>query len=135
LITKVSHGDHVVTPYFTVRDADAFIEFLSNVFGAVIVKESRYHDGKVQHVRMRIGDSLLMLNESSDAYPANVSQMHVYVENVDFTYTTALNAGASSLMEPNVRPHGDRMAGIKTRAAISGGSRSRATSAPEEGEK
>ena len=113
MITKVSHGDPVVTPYFTVRDADAFIEFLSNVFGAMIVKESRYHDGKVQHVRMRIGNSLLMLNESSDKYPANVSQMHVYVENVDFTYTTALNAGASSLMEPNVRPHGDRMAGIK----------------------
>ena len=107
------HGYLAVTPYFTVHDADRLIEFLSTAFDAGIIKESRYDDGKVRHVRMCIGDSLLMLNECSDVYPANVSQMHLYVEDADTTYATALSAGATSLMEPNDRPHGDRMAGIK----------------------
>ena len=110
---KAPHGYQAVTPYFTVHDADRLIDFLSTAFDAAIIKESRYDDGKVQHARMCIGDSLLMLNECSEAYPANVSQMHLYVEDADTTYATAVSAGATSLMEPNDRPHGDRMAGIK----------------------
>ena len=102
-----------IIPYFTVENADQLIRFLSTVFDASMVKESRYSDGTVQHVRMRIGNSLLMLNERTDAYPQNVSQMHLFVENADATYARALNNGAVSLMEPNDRPHGDRMAGIK----------------------
>ena len=47
-----------------------------------------------------------------DTYPANISQMHIYVDDADSTYQNALHLGASSLMEPNLRPHGDRMAGI-----------------------
>lgn len=95
------------------HDADRLVEFLSAVFDAAIIEEKRYDDGKIQHARMCIGNSLLMLNECSEAYPANVSQMHLYVEDADTTFATALSAGATSLMEPNNRPHGDRMAGIE----------------------
>ncbi len=102
-----------VTPYFTVHGADRLIDFLVAAFGASIVKESRYDDGSVQHVRLQIGNSLIMLNECTDDYPANKSQMHIYVENADNAYQSALHLGATSLMEPNERPHGDRMAGIE----------------------
>ncbi|WP_367181351.1 VOC family protein [uncultured Roseovarius sp.] len=54
-----------------------------------------------------------MLNESTDEYPANISQMHIYMEDADSAYQLALQLGATSLMKPNNRPHGDRMAGIK----------------------
>ncbi|MEH6631339.1 MAG: VOC family protein [Halopseudomonas aestusnigri] len=39
--------------------------------------------------------------------------MHLYVEDTDTTYEMALRSGGVSLMEPNDRPHGDRMAGIE----------------------
>ncbi len=107
------HSYQAVTPYFTVHDADRLIEFLSTAFDAAVIKENRYENGKIQHARMCIGDSLLMLNECSEAFPANVSQMHLYVDDADATYITALDAGATSLMAPNDRPHGDRMAGIE----------------------
>ena len=102
-----------ITPYFTVQGADRLMDFLITAFDASVVKESRYDEGSVQHARLQIGNSLIMLNECTDDYPANVSQMHIYVENADDAYQTALNLGAASLMEPNDRPHGDRMAGIK----------------------
>jgi uncharacterized glyoxalase superfamily protein PhnB len=102
-----------ITPYFTVDDADKLIEFLTAVLGGAVIKESRYDNGRVQHARVRIGTSVVMLNERSDTYPANVSQMHLYVADTDETYEAALRGGATSVMEPNLRPHGDRMAGIK----------------------
>ncbi|MEX3008428.1 VOC family protein [Hoeflea sp. TYP-13] len=103
---------HSVTPYFTVKDADRFIAFVKTVFDAQVVKEDRNSDHTVRHARLRIGDTLIMLNESTDAYPVNVSQMHVRVANADAAYALALRAGGGSLMDPNLRPHGDRMAGI-----------------------
>ncbi len=102
-----------ITPYFTVEDADRLIDFLVASFGAKLIKDDRYSDGRVQHARLQIGNSLIMLNECTDDYPAKNSQMHIYVDDADLAYLAALNLGASSLMKPNDRPHGDRMAGIK----------------------
>ncbi len=104
--------DQPITPYFTVDSADRLIDFLSEVFDADMVMEKRYEDGTVRHVRMMIGKSLLMINQSTAPYLPNVSQMHVYVDAVEQVYAKALSLGATSLMEPNLRPHGDRMAGF-----------------------
>ena len=105
-------GYQSITPYFTVIGADKLIEFLTVVFGASVIKESRYEDNRIQHARLRIGSSIIMLNERSEDYAANTSQMHIYVDSTDQVYEKAMKFGASSLMEPNNRPHGDRMAGI-----------------------
>ena len=104
---------HTITPYFTVDDADRLIEFLTTVFGASVIKESRYENNRIQHARLRIGNSIIMLNQSTEAYPVITSQMHLFVADTDATYAKALRSGAVTLMEPNDRPHGDRMAGIK----------------------
>ena len=74
-----SEGLSTVTPYFTVPDADGFITFLHALFGAELIKETRYGDGTVQHARLRIGTSVLMLNQATADYPANISQMHIQV--------------------------------------------------------
>lgn len=105
-------GYQSVTPYFTVRRADRLIEFLTAAFGASIVRMARYEDNRVQHARLRIGTSIVMLNEASDAYPAITSQMHLFVDDADATFRAALSLGAEAVMDPNDRPHGDRMAGI-----------------------
>ncbi|HAR54552.1 VOC family protein [Roseovarius nubinhibens] len=110
---KSGPGRQSITPYFTVQTADRLIEFLGAAFGATVVKEDRYEDNRIQHARLLIGDSLIMLNQSTEDYPPNVSQMHIHVENADQTYQLALQLGATDLMAPNDRPHGERMAGIK----------------------
>ena len=110
---KIPEGYHTITPYFTVSDADQLLEFLVEAFGGTIVVTNRYPNGNIQHARVRIGDSVIMLNESNEQYPVNVSQMHLYVDDVEIVFSKALSAGAISIMEPNVRPHGDHMAGVK----------------------
>ncbi|AGI67934.1 putative glyoxalase/bleomycin resistance protein/dioxygenase [Octadecabacter antarcticus 307] len=106
-------GYNSITPYFSVVDADRLILFLTAAFGACVIRESRYEDNRIQHARLRIGNSIIMLNESSNDYPANTSQMHLFVNDTDVAYERALKLAAVSKMEPNDRPHGDRMAGIK----------------------
>lgn len=107
-----SEGLSTVTPYFTVPDADGFITFLHALFGAELIKETRYGDGTVQHARLRIGTSVLMLNQATADYPANISQMHIQVSDAVAAHAKALELGATSLMSPNLRPHGEHMAGI-----------------------
>ena len=110
---QLPEGYHTITPYFTVSDADQLLEFLVEAFGGAIVATNRYPTGRIQHARVRVGDSVIMLNESNEEYPVNVSQMHLYVDNVEIVFSQALSAGAISIMEPSERPHGDRMAGVK----------------------
>ncbi|MGB5326713.1 MAG: VOC family protein [Gammaproteobacteria bacterium] len=110
---NLPEGYHTITPYFTVSDADQLLEFLVEAFGGAIVATSRYPTGRIQHARVRVGDSVIMINESNEQYPVNVSQMHLYVDDVEIVFSKALSAGAVSIMEPNKRPHGDRMAGFK----------------------
>ncbi len=110
---NIPEGYSAITPYFTVANADRLMEFLKEAFDATVIKESRYPDNTVQHARMLIKGSIIMLNEAIRDYPANVSQMHLFVEDCDDTYGLAMKSSASSIMTPNLRPHGDRMAGIK----------------------
>lgn len=58
---KVPEGLHTVTPYFTVSNRDQFIEFLAAAFGGSIVVTNRHDDGSIQHARVRVGDSVIML--------------------------------------------------------------------------
>ncbi|MGI9622634.1 MAG: VOC family protein [Acidimicrobiales bacterium] len=109
---NIPDGLHTVTPYFTVLDADLLVAFLGSAFGGQVVKEDRDRHGRIRHARVRIGDSIIMLNEASAEYPANDSQIHILVADVDAAFDRAVNQGASVIMEPNLRRHGDRMAGV-----------------------
>ncbi|MEL6933282.1 MAG: VOC family protein [Pseudomonadota bacterium] len=109
----IPEGLHSVTPYFTVQDADRLIDFLTAAFDAEVIRSNRNEDGSIQHSRLLIGDSIIMMNQTTEAFAPNVSQMHLFVANADEAYETALMHGATSIMEPNLRPHGDRMAGIE----------------------
>ena len=109
---SLPEGHHTITPYFTVTDADQLIKFVVVVFGGDIVVENRYSDGTIQHARIRIGDTVMMLNQSNENYAANASQMYLYVEDVESVYSKAISQSAVSIMEPNNREYGDHIAGI-----------------------
>ncbi len=110
---KRTVGYQKITPYFNVSDADRFIQFLEKVFDGNLLVRDDTPSGVVHHARVSIGDSVIMLNESNEHYPVNTSQMHIYVDDVGLVHSKALFEGAVSIMEPNLRPHGEKMAGFK----------------------
>jgi len=111
MTTAPPAGHHSITPYLTVADADRLVDFLRAAFDGHVVKLDRGDGGRIRHAQVRIGDSTLMLNEAGE-YPANSSQIHLYVADVEESFSRALDEGATAVMQPENRPHGDRMAGI-----------------------
>jgi PhnB protein len=105
-------GYHSINPYVVVDGAERLIDFLVEVFGAVEQGRSLRPDGRIDHGDVRIGDSLVMLSEASEQYPACSCVHFVYVPDVDATYRAALAAGATSILEPTEQSWGDRVCGF-----------------------
>ena len=112
-MAKRIHNKIKLTPYFTLAGAESFVDYMVIVLGAKVIKDSRNISGTIKHVRLKIEDSIIMLNEADKNYPPNQSQMHLYVESVESIYNLAIANGSVSLMSPMLRSHGDKMAGFK----------------------
>ena len=54
-----------------------------------------------------------MLNEASEIYKPNISQVYLNVNDIEKIYNLAIKNRATSLMKLMLRPHGDRTAGFK----------------------
>lgn len=106
-------GYHSINPYFVVADVPSFIEFLVNVFCGVEQGEREMRaDGTTSHADVLVGDSLVMMSQADEKYPARPAVHFAYVDDVDATYTRALDAGSTSIMAPADQTWGDRVAGI-----------------------
>jgi PhnB protein len=66
------------------------------------------------HVEVQIGDSMLMIGGggswSGQAMPA---ALYLYLDDVDAVYQRALQAGATTIMEPSDEEDGDRRGGVQ----------------------
>lgn len=107
--------DHynTVSPYLIVNGANATIDFLKRVFGAVELRRFPDAAGKVMHAEVRIEDTIVMLADGSDGWPSIPSYVHIYVKDVDATYKHALEAGATSVQEPVKKEDEDKRGGVK----------------------
>jgi len=116
-VKPIPEGYHTLTPYLVVDGAEKIIRFMKDAFGAQPVFEPMMRpDGKVMHAEYRIGDSVVMISDSSERAQATSAMLHLYVPNVDATYQKALKAGATSLTEPADMFYGDRSGGVKDAA-------------------
>lgn len=112
-VKPIPQGYHTAIPYLIVEGAERLIEFLCSGFAAEEICRVMHPDGCIMHAEVKIGDSLIMMSEAKEAFPAMASMIHLYVENADATYERAIKAGATSLMEPKDEFYGDRTAGVK----------------------
>jgi PhnB protein len=112
----VPPGFHTLTPHLIVRDAARAITFYENAFGAQLLGKMLTPDGKVMHAAMKVGDSMLMLNDEFPEWGAlsPVSSggsgvtLHMYLENVDAAFQKAVSAGAEVKMPVMDQFWGDR---------------------------
>jgi uncharacterized glyoxalase superfamily protein PhnB len=109
----IPSGYHTVTPYMRVTGAAELIEFLQRAFGAQENHRSLAPDGSIMHADITIGDSHVMLTEGMENFPPLPGSNFLYVADVDATYRSALDAGATSMMEPSDQFYGDRTAGVR----------------------
>ncbi len=113
-VKPVPEGYHTVTPCLVVRGAARLVEFLKEAFGAEVLHPPALGpDGAVLHAEMKVGDSIILLGESSEKFPAMTASLYLYVEDTDLLYRRAVKAGAAPVAEPSDQFYGDRNAGVK----------------------
>jgi uncharacterized glyoxalase superfamily protein PhnB len=102
-----------VTPYLIVNGVPRLIDFLKETFHAE--ERARINDKKdhVGHAKVKIGNSMIMMADSTTQYTPIPSQLYVYVDNVDDAYRRAMRAGGTSEQEPTTQFYGDRTAAVK----------------------
>jgi PhnB protein len=111
-IQQIPSGFHTATPFILVKDAHRVIDFLERAFGARERLRLKHRDGTVWHAQVQLGDSMIMLGDVQDRYPAMPSSIYLYLPNADAAYQLALKAGGTSVMEPENQFYGDRSGGV-----------------------
>lgn len=106
-------GYSTVSPYLIVDGAGATIDFLVEVFGAVVLRRFPDEEGRLMHAEVRIDDTVVMLADWVEGWPPLPAHVHVYVGDVDDTYARAMEAGAESVQEPARKEDEDRRGGVK----------------------
>lgn len=113
-VKPIPEGYPTVTPYMMVNNADAFLKFIKEAFGAKPVMEPmKAPDGKIMHADVILGSSHIMFGEANDMAPAQPVGLYLYVEDCDKVFKQAVKAGGKSHVEPEDQFWGDRHGCVK----------------------
>ncbi|SPF33325.1 conserved hypothetical protein [Candidatus Sulfopaludibacter sp. SbA4] len=120
-VNPIPPGFHSLTLHLNVEGAAAYIDFLKNAFGAVEISRSPGPGGKLMHASLKIGDSMLMLNDDLSqefgmppAVRGNLPfHINLYVPDADATCAQAVAAGAQVTMPVSDQFWGDRYGHVR----------------------
>ena len=97
-----------LAPYLVVRDAAGLGRFIQNGIGGKPGFEERDEEGRVNHLELKVADSLVMLAEMPEGRTPFPAMIHLYVADADAAYERALKAGATSVRAPTEAGDGRR---------------------------
>ena len=108
-----------VSPYLTVKDPSASIEFYERAFGFSTRGSMPGPDGKIVHAGMNWNDGVIMFGAEAafgGTCRAPVTSgvespiaLYVYCDDVDALFARATEAGAQAVLPPQNQFWGDRM--------------------------
>ncbi len=120
-VQAIPEGFHTLTPYLIVDGANAAIELYQKALGAEVVSVHKSGDGHVINAQLKIGDSMLMLNDEFPDWGAigpkkignTAVTIHLYVEDAQAAWDRAIAAGFEASMPIAVQPWGDLYGSLK----------------------
>jgi PhnB protein len=93
-----------LSPYLIVEDAARLVELLKKIFNASVLRRFEGSQGRIVHVELKIDDSVIMISDSTDTYPAHKTMLHVYVPDVFVAYERAISSGCTEIEKPLNKP-------------------------------
>lgn len=113
MVDPIPAGYQNVIPSIVVKGAEEFIGFMAAAFGATERMRLPMPDGTIAHAEVQIGDSVVMTADATEQWGESPASLYVWVPDVDQAYNRALDAGATSEMEPADQFYGDRSASVR----------------------
>nr|WP_315222601.1 VOC family protein [uncultured Flavobacterium sp.] len=89
-----------LSPYLIADDAQKLVDLLKAVFGATELRRFDHQNGTIAHIELKLDDSVIMISNSTDTYPANQTMLHFYVPDVFKTFRLAVEKGCTIIEEP-----------------------------------
>jgi PhnB protein len=114
-VKPIPEGYRTITAQLSIEGASKAIEFYKKAFAAEEIDRAMDPSGeKIWHAALRIGDSMIFVN---DVFPnmggaQSQSSMWLYVNDTDAWFKRAVDAGARVGMPPGDMFWGDRMAQV-----------------------
>ncbi len=117
MTAKQIDDGQTVRPHLTVHDAKAAIAFYVKAFGATEIFRLAEPSGRIGHAEIRIGDSIVMLNDEYPDFgaksPASVGgspvAFYIRVTDTDAAVARAIKAGATVVRPVEDQFYGERM--------------------------
>jgi PhnB protein len=111
-VKAIPEGYHSISPSLTCKDAARAIEYYKKAFNAQEVMRMPSPDGKISHAELKIGDSIIFLNDEMGPMTASSGtprmSLFLYVEDADTTFNNAVKAGGKVDMALENQFWGDR---------------------------
>ncbi|HUO30924.1 MAG TPA: VOC family protein [Bryobacteraceae bacterium] len=121
----IPSGYGTLTVHLSVPGCAAYIDFLTRAFNAVEIRRSPGPGGKLMHACVKIGDTMLMLN---DVFPemgmppmaeGNLPlRLHLYVPDADATWAQAVANGCEVVFPLQDQFWGDRYGQVRDPAGF-----------------
>ena len=105
-------GFAAVNSGFRAVNAEKMLAFLQQAFGAVEIERSM-SAGVIQHAEIQVGETLVELSEAHGQWGPTRGAFHLFVENCDAVYESAVRAGGTSLYPPEDKPYGERSGAVE----------------------
>lgn len=95
-----------LSPYLIVDDAQKLVDLLKIIFEATELRRYERENGVIAHIELKLDDSILMISNSTEMYPAHKTMLHFYVPDVFQTFDLAIKHGCEIIDQP-VNKEGD----------------------------
>jgi PhnB protein len=95
-----------LSPYLIVDDAQKLVDLLKTIFKATELRRFDHENRTIAHIELKLDDSIIMISNSTDTYPANTTMLHFYVPDVFTTFNLATENGCKIIEQP-INKHGD----------------------------
>ena len=95
-----------LSPYLIVDDAQKLVDLLKAIFSATEARRFDHDNGTIAHIELKLDDTIIMISNSTDNYPANTTMLHIYVPDVFTTFNLAVDHGCKIIEQP-INKQGD----------------------------
>lgn len=99
-------GYNSLSPYLIVDGAQKLVDLLKDIFNAAELRRFDRDNGSIEHIELKLDDSIIMMSDSTDRYSSNTTMLHFYVPDVFKTFDLAVENGCEVIENP-VKKEGD----------------------------
>ena len=93
-----------LSAYLIVDNAQKLVDLLKTIFGAQELRRFERTNGIIAHVELKLDDTILMISDSTEAYPAHKTMLHFYVPDVFKIFNLAVENGCEMIEMPINKP-------------------------------